>query len=163
MYNSVDSVHSSSPGLGMGSLHSGAPVGSYLVDATWNPDAIDTRANPNKGRRKLFKPTTTTTTTRPPPITTTRRPLTTTSTHVKFTPIPGNVKSKVSGSNDFLAYQEQKRKFLVKSRLEEEGKNPPPGITALFFQHFSQNSRPGKLKTFAKLMDFLLNSSKIVS
>ena len=112
MYNSVDSVHSSSPGLGLGSLHSGAPVGSYLVDATWNPDAIDTRANPNKGRRKLFKPTTTTTTARPPPITTTRRPLTTTSTHVKFTPIPGNVKSKVSGSNDFLAYQEQKRKFL---------------------------------------------------
>ena len=34
---------------------------------------------------------------------------------------------------------------------------------ALFFRHFSLNSRPGKLKKFAKLKDFLLNSSTILS
>ena len=34
---------------------------------------------------------------------------------------------------------------------------------ALFFQHFPLNSRPAKLKKFAKLKDFLLNSSTILS
>ena len=89
-----------------------------MVDATWNPDAIDKKSNPNKGRRKLTT-TTAATTTR----LTTRR---TTAKLVKFAQIPGSVKSKVSASDDFLAYQEQKRKFLVKSRLEEEGRQPPP-------------------------------------
>ena len=34
---------------------------------------------------------------------------------------------------------------------------------ALFFQHFPLNSRPAKLKKFAKLKDFLLNSRTILS
>ena len=102
---------------GTWSAENAVNTGSYVVDATWNPDAIDKKSNPNKGRRKL-----TTATARPTP-TASRR---TTSKPVTFAQIPGSVKSKVSASDDFLAYQEQKRKFLVKSRLEEEGRAPPP-------------------------------------
>ena len=36
-------------------------------------------------------------------------------------------------------------------------------LTSLFFQHFSLNSRPAKLKKSAKLKEIFLNSSKILS
>ena len=46
--------------------------------------------------------------------------------------------------------------------IKSEAINGSTNVAA-FFQHFSLNSRPAKLKKSAKLKEFLLNSSKILS